>query len=138
MDEPNLDQVPQDINKEEFQLERVHLQAFVAITDPGCKKEFLRQRKPTLRHRFKDYISEIKRLPTAPTPASQQKRRKMRRSFASPQKDAVGKKARLERGSHPPPLPLPWKAHSLPWRKEKLFRRELGEIEKRKDVAPGC
>ncbi|GFX12406.1 uncharacterized protein TNCV_1035931 [Trichonephila clavipes] len=34
----NLDQAPQDINKEEFQLERVRLQAFVAATDPGCKK----------------------------------------------------------------------------------------------------
>ncbi|GFT36538.1 hypothetical protein TNCV_1344901 [Trichonephila clavipes] len=38
MDELNLDQAPQDINKEEFQLERVRLQAFVAATDPGCKK----------------------------------------------------------------------------------------------------
>ncbi|GFU05389.1 uncharacterized protein TNCV_3290501 [Trichonephila clavipes] len=39
MDELNLDQAPQDINKEEFQLER---QAFVAATDPGCKKELFR------------------------------------------------------------------------------------------------
>ncbi|GFT59337.1 uncharacterized protein TNCV_3892561 [Trichonephila clavipes] len=37
MDELNLDQAPQDINKE-FQLECVRLQAFVAATDPGCKK----------------------------------------------------------------------------------------------------
>ncbi|GFX48678.1 hypothetical protein TNCV_407871 [Trichonephila clavipes] len=37
----NLDQAPQDINKE-FQLENVRLQAFVAATDPGCKKEFIR------------------------------------------------------------------------------------------------
>ncbi|GFV40227.1 hypothetical protein TNCV_1443801, partial [Trichonephila clavipes] len=36
----NLDQAPQDINKE-FQLERVLLQAFVAATDPGCKKELI-------------------------------------------------------------------------------------------------
>ncbi|GFX31919.1 uncharacterized protein TNCV_3408341 [Trichonephila clavipes] len=41
MDELNLDQAPQDINKEEFQLERVRLQAFVAATDPGCKKNSL-------------------------------------------------------------------------------------------------
>ncbi|GFV57305.1 hypothetical protein TNCV_2679951 [Trichonephila clavipes] len=41
MDELNLDQAPQDINKE-FQLERVRLQAFVAATDPGCKKELTR------------------------------------------------------------------------------------------------
>ncbi|GFU79143.1 hypothetical protein TNCV_2136661 [Trichonephila clavipes] len=34
MDEYNLDQAPQDIN-EEFQLERIHLQSFVAATDPG-------------------------------------------------------------------------------------------------------
>ncbi|GFV69272.1 hypothetical protein TNCV_3861941 [Trichonephila clavipes] len=33
MDELNLDQTPQDINKE-FQVERVRLQAFVAATDP--------------------------------------------------------------------------------------------------------
>ncbi|GFW25681.1 uncharacterized protein TNCV_1309421 [Trichonephila clavipes] len=39
--ELNLDQAPQDINKEEFQLQRVRLQAFVAVTDPGCKKEFI-------------------------------------------------------------------------------------------------
>ncbi|GFT03348.1 uncharacterized protein TNCV_2985201 [Trichonephila clavipes] len=41
MDELNLDQAPQDINKES-QLERVHLQAFVAATDPDCKKEVIR------------------------------------------------------------------------------------------------
>ncbi|GFX24839.1 uncharacterized protein TNCV_4489301 [Trichonephila clavipes] len=41
MDELNLDQVPQDINKEEFQLERVCLQAFVVAKDPGCKKELI-------------------------------------------------------------------------------------------------
>ncbi|GFW57160.1 dimer_Tnp_hAT domain-containing protein [Trichonephila clavipes] len=40
MDELNLDQAPQEINKE-FQLERVRLQAFVAATDPGCKKKKL-------------------------------------------------------------------------------------------------
>ncbi|GFS64266.1 uncharacterized protein TNCV_3945871 [Trichonephila clavipes] len=32
MDELNLDQTPQNINKEEFQLERVRLQAFAAAT----------------------------------------------------------------------------------------------------------
>ncbi|GFV92341.1 hypothetical protein TNCV_3949511 [Trichonephila clavipes] len=42
MYELNLDQAPQDINKEEFQLESVRLQAFVAATDPGCKKELKR------------------------------------------------------------------------------------------------
>ncbi|GFV33737.1 uncharacterized protein TNCV_4568521 [Trichonephila clavipes] len=42
MDELNLDQAPQDINKEEFQLERVRLQAFVAETEPRCKKELIR------------------------------------------------------------------------------------------------
>ncbi|GFX57076.1 uncharacterized protein TNCV_2963561 [Trichonephila clavipes] len=42
MDDLNLDQAPQDINKEELQLEHVRLQAFVATTDPGCRKEFLR------------------------------------------------------------------------------------------------
>ncbi|GFV67649.1 uncharacterized protein TNCV_4623291 [Trichonephila clavipes] len=42
MDELNLDQPPQDINKEKFQLECVRLQAFVAATDPGCKKELIR------------------------------------------------------------------------------------------------
>ncbi|GFV83657.1 retrovirus-related Pol polyprotein from transposon 17.6 [Trichonephila clavipes] len=42
MDEFNLDQASQDINKEEFQLERACLQAFVAATDPGCKKELIR------------------------------------------------------------------------------------------------
>ncbi|GFT66357.1 uncharacterized protein TNCV_3208121 [Trichonephila clavipes] len=41
MDEFNLDQAPQDINKE-FQLERLRLQAFVAAADPGCKKEFIK------------------------------------------------------------------------------------------------
>ncbi|GFV10846.1 putative transposable element [Trichonephila clavipes] len=41
MDELNLDQVPQDINKE-FQLKRVRLQAIAAATDPGCKKELIR------------------------------------------------------------------------------------------------
>ncbi|GFX13779.1 hypothetical protein TNCV_1718871 [Trichonephila clavipes] len=38
-----LDEAPQNINKEEFQLERVRLQAFVAATDPGCKKELIRE-----------------------------------------------------------------------------------------------
>ncbi|GFX72933.1 TBC1 domain family member 1 [Trichonephila clavipes] len=33
---------PQDINKEEFQREHVHLQAFVAATDPGCKKQLIK------------------------------------------------------------------------------------------------
>ncbi|GFS47342.1 uncharacterized protein TNCV_4862921 [Trichonephila clavipes] len=41
MEELNLDQAPQDINKEEFQLDRVRLQAFVDATDPGCKKELI-------------------------------------------------------------------------------------------------
>ncbi|GFS98479.1 uncharacterized protein TNCV_3478691 [Trichonephila clavipes] len=39
MDELNLDQTPKD--KEEFQLERVLLQVFVAATDLGSKKELL-------------------------------------------------------------------------------------------------
>ncbi|GFY17106.1 uncharacterized protein TNCV_1088821 [Trichonephila clavipes] len=34
-------QAPQDIN-EDFQLERVRLQAFVAATEPVCKKELIR------------------------------------------------------------------------------------------------
>ncbi|GFY28981.1 uncharacterized protein TNCV_4721091 [Trichonephila clavipes] len=42
MDEFNLDQAPQDFNKEEFQLERVHLQAFVGATDHGCKIGLIR------------------------------------------------------------------------------------------------
>ncbi|GFS89870.1 hypothetical protein TNCV_4839601 [Trichonephila clavipes] len=42
MVEPNVDQAPQNINKEEFQLERVRLQTFVASTDRGCKKELIR------------------------------------------------------------------------------------------------
>ncbi|GFV39813.1 uncharacterized protein TNCV_1043961 [Trichonephila clavipes] len=42
MDELNLNQASQDVNKEEFQVERVRLQAFVAATDPGCKKELIR------------------------------------------------------------------------------------------------
>ncbi|GFV48176.1 uncharacterized protein TNCV_3554551 [Trichonephila clavipes] len=42
MDELNLDQAPRDINKEEFQLDSVRLQAFVAAIDPGCKKELIR------------------------------------------------------------------------------------------------
>ncbi|GFX81332.1 hypothetical protein TNCV_2513211 [Trichonephila clavipes] len=41
MDELNLEQALQDINKEEFQLVRERLQAFVAATDAGCKKEFI-------------------------------------------------------------------------------------------------
>ncbi|GFX63294.1 hypothetical protein TNCV_3896181 [Trichonephila clavipes] len=41
MDELNLDQAPQDINKEEFQLERVRLQAFVAAIDQAVKKNSL-------------------------------------------------------------------------------------------------
>ncbi|GFW17633.1 uncharacterized protein TNCV_2651901 [Trichonephila clavipes] len=35
MEKLNLDQTPQNINKEEFQLERVRLQAFIAPIDPG-------------------------------------------------------------------------------------------------------
>ncbi|GFT84765.1 uncharacterized protein TNCV_2767631 [Trichonephila clavipes] len=42
MDELNLDLTPQDINKGEFQLERVRLQAFVTATDPDSKKELIR------------------------------------------------------------------------------------------------
>ncbi|GFV36807.1 uncharacterized protein TNCV_5010911 [Trichonephila clavipes] len=42
MDELNLYQDPLDINKEEFLLDRLRLQAFVAATDPGCKKELIR------------------------------------------------------------------------------------------------
>ncbi|GFS80094.1 uncharacterized protein TNCV_2988681 [Trichonephila clavipes] len=41
MDELNLDQAPQDVNKE-FKLELVYLQAFVSATDPDCKKELIR------------------------------------------------------------------------------------------------
>ncbi|GFV87432.1 uncharacterized protein TNCV_4034041 [Trichonephila clavipes] len=40
MDELNLDQAPQDIDKE-FQLQRVHLQDFVAATYPHSKKELI-------------------------------------------------------------------------------------------------
>ncbi|GFV52949.1 uncharacterized protein TNCV_2876171 [Trichonephila clavipes] len=39
-DELNLDQAPQNINKE-FQLERARLQAFVAATDPGWMLRFV-------------------------------------------------------------------------------------------------
>ncbi|GFX11370.1 serine proteinase stubble [Trichonephila clavipes] len=42
MDELNLDQAPQDIDKEEFQLKHIGLQVFGAATDPGCKKELVR------------------------------------------------------------------------------------------------
>ncbi|GFX08844.1 uncharacterized protein TNCV_1548811 [Trichonephila clavipes] len=41
IDKLNLDQAPQDINKEEVQLEHICLQAFVAVTDPGYKKKEL-------------------------------------------------------------------------------------------------
>ncbi|GFW64264.1 hypothetical protein TNCV_2415151 [Trichonephila clavipes] len=34
-----LDRAPQDVNREEFQLERLRLQAFISATDPGCKKK---------------------------------------------------------------------------------------------------
>ncbi|GFU91830.1 uncharacterized protein TNCV_3192171 [Trichonephila clavipes] len=44
LDELSLDQALQDINKEELQLERVRLQAFVSATDKGCKKEFIRSK----------------------------------------------------------------------------------------------
>ncbi|GFX86708.1 uncharacterized protein TNCV_1409051 [Trichonephila clavipes] len=47
LDELNLDQAPEDINKE-FQLERVRLQAFVTATDPGCKKKLIRSGSPGL------------------------------------------------------------------------------------------
>ncbi|GFX46269.1 hypothetical protein TNCV_1372111 [Trichonephila clavipes] len=45
MNELNLDQAPQDINKEVFQLQRIRLQAFVAAADPGCKKNSLERRQ---------------------------------------------------------------------------------------------
>jgi hypothetical protein len=38
VDELNLDQAPQGIDREGFKLERVRLRAFVAATDPDCKK----------------------------------------------------------------------------------------------------
>ncbi|GFX88956.1 transposable element Tcb1 transposase [Trichonephila clavipes] len=41
MDELNLDQVPQDNNKEEFLLESVRLQAFVAATEPDDQEKHL-------------------------------------------------------------------------------------------------
>ncbi|GFW98376.1 hypothetical protein TNCV_1092541 [Trichonephila clavipes] len=37
----DLGQVLQDINKEEFQLQRLRLQTFVAASDPGCEKELI-------------------------------------------------------------------------------------------------
>ncbi|GFY00459.1 uncharacterized protein TNCV_1664981 [Trichonephila clavipes] len=56
LDELNLDQAPQDINKEEFQLQRLRLQASVAAADPGCKKNSL---GPALSNLLK-YIIESK------------------------------------------------------------------------------
>ncbi|GFV98260.1 hypothetical protein TNCV_704671 [Trichonephila clavipes] len=41
MNELSLEKAPEDINKEEFQLDRVRLQVFAAATYPGCKKEFI-------------------------------------------------------------------------------------------------
>ncbi|GFX26625.1 uncharacterized protein TNCV_4536361 [Trichonephila clavipes] len=41
MEELNLDQAPQDIKKEQLQLESLRLQAFVVATDQGCKKELI-------------------------------------------------------------------------------------------------
>ncbi|GFT59148.1 transposable element Tc1 transposase [Trichonephila clavipes] len=41
MDERKLDQTPQDINKEEFPVEGVRLQAFEVTTEPGFKKELM-------------------------------------------------------------------------------------------------
>ncbi|GFT25946.1 hypothetical protein TNCV_2807871 [Trichonephila clavipes] len=58
MGELNLDQAAQDINREEFQLELVRLQAFVAATDPGCKKELIR-----LRFALAAVFSELPRIP---------------------------------------------------------------------------
>lgn len=42
VDELNLDQASRDINKEEFQLERARLRAFITATDPDCKKELIK------------------------------------------------------------------------------------------------
>ncbi|GFV62422.1 uncharacterized protein TNCV_1183361 [Trichonephila clavipes] len=53
MDEINLDQAPEVINKEEFQLEHIRLQAFVTATDPGCKKELI-----SLRHILNNIVGE--------------------------------------------------------------------------------
>ena len=41
-EELNLDQAPRDINTEEFQHERARLRAFIAATDPDCKKELIK------------------------------------------------------------------------------------------------
>jgi hypothetical protein len=41
VDELNLDQAAQDIDREGFKLRRVRLRAFVAATDPDCKKRSL-------------------------------------------------------------------------------------------------
>ncbi|XP_028166501.1 uncharacterized protein LOC114357193 [Ostrinia furnacalis] len=38
----NLDQAPRDINTDEFQHERARLRAFVAATNPDCKKELMK------------------------------------------------------------------------------------------------
>ncbi|GFV25369.1 uncharacterized protein TNCV_1146401 [Trichonephila clavipes] len=50
MDELNLDQAPQDITKEEFQLECVRLQAFAAATDPGSTRRLLATDHVILNH----------------------------------------------------------------------------------------
>ncbi|GFT99425.1 uncharacterized protein TNCV_3238851 [Trichonephila clavipes] len=58
-DELNLDQASQDIIKEEFQLERIRLQAFVAATDPGCEKELIRSGSlGLLKHIIKSKLEE--------------------------------------------------------------------------------
>ncbi|GFV87331.1 canalicular multispecific organic anion transporter 2 [Trichonephila clavipes] len=64
MDKLNFDQAPQDINKEDFELERIRLQVFVAATDPGCKKELIRSvslglLKYIIESRFDDGLPSI-------------------------------------------------------------------------------
>ncbi|GFW44458.1 hypothetical protein TNCV_1748871 [Trichonephila clavipes] len=67
MDELNLDQVPQDINKE-FQFESVHLQAFVAAADPSYKNNSLASQRlyslpPPTNERAPPELSAMPKLP---------------------------------------------------------------------------
>ncbi|GFS59850.1 hypothetical protein TNIN_125071 [Trichonephila inaurata madagascariensis] len=76
--------------------ERLRLINVIQWTALKCSRKSIRLQNKE----FKDYIEEIKRLnrvPAVPAPASQPKRKKVKRQPASPRKDTPSKKTCSER-----------------------------------------
>ncbi|GFS34212.1 nucleic-acid-binding protein from transposon X-element, partial [Trichonephila inaurata madagascariensis] len=130
LNDPNIDNTP----------ERLRLINVIQWTALKCSRKSIRLQNKE----FKDYIEEIKRLnrvPTVSAPASQPKRKKVKRQPASPRKDTPSKKQACSERSLPnnTSLPISETRESSKGRRNAAGEAgEEGKKEKRKPLGKFC